>query len=861
LSTHSNPNTKENIANVHGAKTLLALIPLDLKFELDASNRPGSTQSARNWSTQEDSGSREVKIVGHISRPVVGEGRQTPDRQMLFVNSRPCALPQVTKAFNDVYKMYNITQSPFIFADFKLDTNAYDVNVSPDKRTIMLHDQTALLESLKNALTTLFEGHDQSVPQAQLIDRKLPSFKPPTIAARPSTGSVMERHNESVPADNTDQESQSDTEASKPPTLPEEGAPRGFIKASLIERFAGRETEARKLLPPTKRPTSIAPDEQDAPTNKRQQEDVISTENEPERELSPLFEPEDQRQPSELPRAVQDFNARLASQQSKRTAHKPSLQSARPDENQEEYERISVIQTPQKRPSQSSIQNAFDRMRPMRTPVQQATITVGDTTTVSTIGSNSRASKRARIHTPKFSLNGTPLSQTPKKPLLMGHLRGFAAPGTQIVGSDEEDGDEEDDVEPESSMPNPKARMTLPQKRTISKELIVPSTDELYGMSSTPPPMPPPLPAQESEVEEDGDEDAQVEGPTEDDDVDNDYIDESEKKVKEEARVAQMIAEAEEAVARPTEMNIKRASKLFKASGKKYSTIDLVKFVDTSSDAILHHARHLQTALGETETLLVNEDAPQNAQLNAADPEERLSLTVTKSDFHNMRIIGQFNLGFILAVRPPSKTSSTSDLFIIDQHASDEKYNFERLSATTVVVSQRLVHPYPLELTAVDEEIMLNNEHAMTANGFVVSIDTSGDVPVGQRAKLTSLPMSKEVTFTPTDLEELLSLLHENAPSMSGSLYVPRPSKVRKLLASRACRSSIMIGKTLRAAQMEKVVRHMGEMDKPWSCPHGRPTMRHLFGLEKWEGWREGGGVAGLGEVEEKTDWARYLAR
>jgi DNA mismatch repair protein PMS2 len=108
---------------------------------------------------------------------------------MFFVNSRPCTLPQVSKAFNEVYKSFNITQSPFIFADIKLDTNAYDVNVSPDKRTILLHDQHALLESLKNSLSELFEGHDQSVPQAQLLDRKLPVFKPPEIRHRESTGS------------------------------------------------------------------------------------------------------------------------------------------------------------------------------------------------------------------------------------------------------------------------------------------------------------------------------------------------------------------------------------------------------------------------------------------------------------------------------------------------------------------------------------------------------------------------------------------------------------------------------------------------------------------------------------------------
>jgi DNA mismatch repair protein PMS2 len=100
FSTKANPTTRENIANVYGAKTLLALLTLDLKLEMQPAT--ASTQSARNRSAQADSESQDVVLQGHISRPVVGEGRQTPDRQMFFVNSRPCALPQVAKAINDV---------------------------------------------------------------------------------------------------------------------------------------------------------------------------------------------------------------------------------------------------------------------------------------------------------------------------------------------------------------------------------------------------------------------------------------------------------------------------------------------------------------------------------------------------------------------------------------------------------------------------------------------------------------------------------------------------------------------------------------------------------------------------------------
>lgn len=75
----------------------------------------------------------------------------------------------------------------------------------------------------------------------------------------------------------------------------------------------------------------------------------------------------------------------------------------------------------------------------------------------------------------------------------------------------------------------------------------------------------------------------------------------------------------------------------------------------------------------------------------------------------------------------------------------------------------------------------------------------------------------------------------------------------------RACRSSIMIGKTLTRTQMGKVVRKLGELDKPWNCPHGRPTMRHLCGLGVWdeEGWREDEDGQRLGEWVAGMKWER----
>lgn len=48
------------------------------------------------------------------------------------------------------------------------------------------------------------------------------------------------------------------------------------------------------------------------------------------------------------------------------------------------------------------------------------------------------------------------------------------------------------------------------------------------------------------------------------------------------------------------------------------------------------------------------------------------------------------------------------------------------------------------------------------------------------------------------------------------------------MLASRACRSSIMIGRALSREEMQRVLGRLADLRAPWNCPHGRPTMRHV---------------------------------
>lgn len=181
-----------------------------------------------------------------------------------------------------------------------------------------------------------------------------------------------------------------------------------------------------------------------------------------------------------------------------------------------------------------------------------------------------------------------------------------------------------------------------------------------------------------------------------------------------------------------------------------------------------------------------------------------LARSLAKEDFAQMKVLGQFNRGFIIA-------QLRDDLFIIDQHACDEKYQFEMLQASTKLHTQRMVNSLVLEVNVAGELVVLDNLEIMAANGFEIEVDESA--PAGRRLRLKTVPLSKSLTFGPEDVYELIALL----TSRPGAMV--RPTRLRGMFASRACRKAVMIGTALDKPQMRRLVTNMGLLEQPWNCP------------------------------------------
>lgn len=210
-----------------------------------------------------------------------------------------------------------------------------------------------------------------------------------------------------------------------------------------------------------------------------------------------------------------------------------------------------------------------------------------------------------------------------------------------------------------------------------------------------------------------------------------------------------------------------------------YGEVPLAISVDAITAAWTRNRRRRLPPSSPTKSLPADGLEEAGLQKSEAEAEAALSRSVDKADFARMEVVGQFNLGFIIARKrsgvfgtqgkrraTASESITHDDLFIVDQHASDEKYNFERLQKESTLQQQMLLQwavfahqgvlrlpdsdlmlhsSRPLDLPAAEELVAMENLDILAANGFGVAVDE--EAPVGRRVKLVAQPVSGNTTW------------------------------------------------------------------------------------------------------------------
>ncbi len=196
-------------------------------------------------------------------------------------------------------------------------------------------------------------------------------------------------------------------------------------------------------------------------------------------------------------------------------------------------------------------------------------------------------------------------------------------------------------------------------------------------------------------------------------------------------------------------------------------------------------------------------------------PETEVPLFVDQDAFRQAvpQALLQMDMTYILA-RLDDK------LFIFDQHAAAERVLYEKLSEASknsAPERQALLLPWVWELSPQVAVIVKDHLADFTRLGFTLE-------PFGGIAfRVAAVPGILG------DSPKIRALLEGLAEDLTAE------SSVRgweSFLVRAACRGSVKANDPLKIPEMEKIIRDLQKCERPWSCPHGRPTFLRLTSEE-----------------------------
>ena len=215
-------------------------------------------------------------------------------------------------------------------------------------------------------------------------------------------------------------------------------------------------------------------------------------------------------------------------------------------------------------------------------------------------------------------------------------------------------------------------------------------------------------------------------------------------------------------------------------------------------------------------------------------PPRGMILQLDKSMFMHMEILGQFNNGFII-------TKIESQLYLVDQHAANEKYLFEHYNDNIVVKPQCLIVPIKVKINPSLEDLILEYKEELETSGFKTEYFPLNQK--GLRFQLLTLPtlsgigFNRSASLSVSDFLSIISIMDNDADwgGFGKNRFLKLLPSVRNMFASKACRTAVMVGDSLTPNRMQEIVKSLTNLHQPWNCPHGRPTIKHLLDISDIE--------------------------
>ncbi|CCH40485.1 DNA mismatch repair protein [Wickerhamomyces ciferrii] len=220
---------------------------------------------------------------------------------------------------------------------------------------------------------------------------------------------------------------------------------------------------------------------------------------------------------------------------------------------------------------------------------------------------------------------------------------------------------------------------------------------------------------------------------------------------------------------------------------------------------------------------------------------EAEEVKILKDWLHNISVIGQVDDKFILV----KLSQPSSKLFIIDQHACDERIKVEALTAEFIKsvcdpffdlgisVEDRNIH---LKFDNSDIDLLRQYQKQCEVWGIRYFILSNNIVHITHLPDLLVSKIDEDKLFLKKCLSQYINDLssHKKLKSLSKDWWSNLqaiPSIIMDLINSKACRSAVMFGKSLSKPECEQLIKELVKCKQPFQCAHGRPSIVPLCDL------------------------------
>jgi DNA mismatch repair protein MutL len=203
---------------------------------------------------------------------------------------------------------------------------------------------------------------------------------------------------------------------------------------------------------------------------------------------------------------------------------------------------------------------------------------------------------------------------------------------------------------------------------------------------------------------------------------------------------------------------------------------------------------------------------------SSAAPERVQRPLIGRGFFGSLRVLGQVRRMLLVC-------EGDDALYVIDQHAADERVRFDRLHRAYQahdVNTQRLLFPERVTCTELEASLCEGHGDALSRVGLECNLLGPNTIAVHTVPALLSRASPERL------LRDMLAEL-ERAGGRSFSAAVDRA------IATMACHGAIRAGDLLSTEQTEALLRNLDQVgDFGGHCPHGRPVV-HTIPLDELE--------------------------